>query len=133
MKDGMSSERWRKTLRVAVLIALMGLLAAPRGLVLCVGNSGHVSIEAALEIAPCQPVPDDTRFESESTETCKDAPLGSTALKSTGEPEIVSASVAILAQLPRLPAISRPLLPSTTTLSASSLWLRQHRTIVLLV
>jgi len=129
----MRSERFRKTIRVAILIALIGVLAAPRGLVLCVGDSGHVSIEAALEIAPCQPVSDDSRFETEPAETCEDTPLTSEALKSVGEFEVLSASVAILELPPQPPEIFQPSPPSTTAPTASSLRLRELRTIVLLV
>ncbi len=129
----MRSEPFRKTIRVAVLLALIGVWAAPRGFVLCVGDSGHVSIEAALEIASCQPVSDDSRFETEPTETCEDTPLTIEALKSAGEFAVVSVSVAILALPPQPPQTFLPSPPSATTPSASSLWLREHRTIVLLV
>lgn len=129
----MHSKRWGKTIRVALLLALIGVLAAPRGLVLCVGDSGHVSIEAALEIAPCQPVSDDTRFETEPIETCEDTPLTSEVLKSRGKLEVVSTSVVILVLPAQPPAISQPSSPSAAAPSASSLRLREHRTIVLLV
>lgn len=133
LNDAMHSERFRKTIRVAVLLALIGVLAAPRGLVLCVDDSGHVSIEAALEIVPCPPASDDPRFETEPAATCEEITLTREALKSPGELELVSASVAILAPPPQPPEVSQPSPPSATAPSASSLWLREHRTIVLLV
>lgn len=125
--------RSRKTICVAVLLALIGLLAVPRGLVLCVGDAGHVSIEAAVEMAPCQLVGDDTRFPSESPESCDDTTLTSKVLESARSLEVVWALIAILAPAPRPPAALQPPLPSSTNPSASSLWLREHRTIVLLV
>lgn len=129
----MHSERSTKTIRVALLLALIGVLAAPRGLVLCVGEPGHVSVEAAIEIEPCQPLCDDMRFETEPLESCQDTPLTIEALKSPSEIEIVSTSIAFLARPPQPPAMLHPSLPPAAAPSVSSLWLREHRTIVLLV
>lgn len=129
----MRSECTSKAIRALVLLAMIGMLAAPRGLVLCVGDSGHVSIEAALETAPCQPISDDKRFETEPAETCEDTPLTTTALKLRGELDFVSTPVLTFPPLPQPPAISQSSPLSVIAPSASSLWLREHRTIVLLV
>ncbi|MBK7950660.1 MAG: hypothetical protein IPK00_18350 [Deltaproteobacteria bacterium] len=121
------------TIRVAALLALMALLAAPRGLVLCFGDAGHVQIEAALELVACQSVGEVAQFESTATESCSDTPITCQPLQKSGEPNIVWGFVqtALLPVFPR--AIEPPSCPSGVIQFVSSLWLREHRTIVLLV
>lgn len=120
-------------IRVVALLALMGLLAAPRGLVLCFGDAGHVQIEAALELVACQSLGDGLQIENEPPETCSDTPLTCEPLQKSGEPNIEWAFI----ETATPPAPPRAFLPPSRPLpvssAASSLWLREHRTIVLLV
>lgn len=133
MATRMHPRRSRMTIRVAVLLALIGLLTAPRGLVLCVGDAGHVSLEGALELVSCQTVSDDSKFETEPTETCSDTPLLSEVLKSPVELKVIWTSFTILSPTLRLVQVRQSFRQFPSRALASSLWLREHRTIVLLV
>lgn len=119
----------KKIFRVTVLLALLGLFAAPRGLVFCVESTGQVSIES---IVACQLMGNDAQFDSNSVDSCNDTRLISDVLKARGETEVVWAVVAILVAVSHPPALAvSPAAPSSPP--ASSFWLREHRTIVLLV
>lgn len=116
------------------VLALVGVLAAPKGLVLCVGDNGHIAIEAAVETTPCGvPLRAGTAFGAPPLEACSDIAIVQTALRSSVDPEVV-APLALAAPMgaaePRAaaPALVRSLEPLflSPTLGA-------HRTIVLLV
>lgn len=122
-----------------ILVALVSLLTTPRDVVLCVRDGGHVEIEAALELVSCQFVGPDLQFEqfeNKPTETCSDMPLTSEALREPSELGVMWDFVAISpppAYLLRLREIETPSLPVPIRPSASSFWLRDLRTIVLVV
>lgn len=123
----------QRVMRIVSVLALIGLLLAPRDFVLCVADSGHVAIESATELSPCQPVSDDSRFPSQPNESCDDTPLVSKVVKLSGSLEIVALVASVAAPSPRLAADTRPAPIAEITQPTPPSWLRYHRTIVLLV
>ena len=115
------------------VLALVGVFAAPKGLVLCVGDNGHIAIEAAVETTPCGvPLRAGNAFGAPPIEACSDIAVVQGALRSSVDPGVVAplALAPMAAAEPRAaaPALARSLEPLflSPTLGA-------HRTIVLLV
>ncbi len=115
------------------LLAFVGAFAAP-GLVLCVGEGGHVAIETAVEITPCGvPLRAGITFGAPPVEACSDTALVQTALRSDVNSEIAT-PVAISVPVPvAAPPSAPPLIRHRTGWGLASPTLRAHRTIVLLV
>lgn len=131
----MSSSQHKRVLGLLLcLLALVGAFASPKGLVLCVGENGHIAIETAVETTPCGvPMREGDALDEPPVEACSDTALVQTALRSSADPEVAAPlALAILMPAPppcaTAPALNRswePLFLSPT--------LRAQQTIVLLV
>ena len=130
--------RKRTETRAAVLLGILALLStlvAPRSLVLCIGEAGHVVIEAAVEITPCGvPLRAPGAFGAPPLEACSDFDLVQAALRSSVAHDMVPfepvASVALFVE----PAFSSAgFRTPERALSSLDPALRAHRTIVLIV
>ncbi len=124
----------RATQILLCLAALVGALAAPKGLVLCVGEGGHVAIETAVEITPCGvPLRAGNSFGAPPVEACTDTALVQTALRSSVDPELAT-PLAISEIVPlAAPLQAAPTFPRSPDRGFASQTLRAHRTIVLVV
>ena len=116
------------------VLALVSAFSAPQGLVLCVGENGHVAIETAVEVTPCGvPLRASDAFGAPPVELCRDTALIQTALRASVAPE-VSAPLALVAPLPaREPPAAAAALPRFREPLFLSSTLRSQRIIVLLV
>lgn len=131
----MSTSNPKRAAWLLCTLTLVGVLAAPKGLVLCVGeDGGHIAIETAVELTPCGvPIRDGSTFGAPPVEACRDTALVQTALRPSVDPEIAT-PIATAAPLP-LPASCQaaPLFRRAAGPRLASLTLRAHRTVVLLV
>lgn len=131
----MPSSRHERALGLLLcLLALVGALAAPRGLVLCVGENGHIAIETAVETTPCGvPLREGNALGAPPVEACSDTALTQTAIRSSIDPES-AAPLALAALIPApTPRASAPTLTRARAPIFPSQTLEAQRTIVLLV
>ena len=114
-----------------LLLTLVCVFVAPRGLVLCVGEDGHVAIESAVEIAPCGvPLAEwSSAAGVRLTETCTDTLLAPQLPIPSSERHTSAPIVATLSSAPRLTSVRTPLRTLARS-DAPSRHLRVLRTVV---
>lgn len=115
-------------------LALLGAVFMPSGIVLCVGEGGHVAIESAIEAEPCGvPLRESAGLGAKPIEDCRDTALLQAPLRATGGGEAATLPfVASSSWTPPNPFASRGTY-RPRAIAIPNLDLRAQRTVVLLV